>query len=122
MRIDAYNQISQIYQTNNKYKTQKTTSVSARDKVEISSMGKAYQTAKSAVNEVADVREDKIADIKSRIDNGTYNVSAESFADKLLEKYQDMIKGYSFVNGEIVEELKQDLTEQTIKAIKKFKI
>ena len=42
--------------------------------------------------------------------------------NKLLEKYQDMIKGYSFVNGEIVEELKQDLTEQTIKAIKKFKI
>ena len=41
--------------------------------------------------------------------------------NKLLEKYQDMIKGYSFVNGEIVEELKQDLTEQTIKAIKKFK-
>ena len=88
MRIDAYNQISQIYQMNNKYKTQKTTSVSARDKVEISSMGKAYQTAKSAVNEAADVREDKIADIKSRIDNGTYNVSSESFADKLLEKYQ----------------------------------
>lgn len=88
MRIDAYNQISQIYQTNNKYKTQKTTSVSARDKVEISSMGKAYQTAKSAVNEAADVREDKIADIKSRLDNGTYNVSAESFADKLLGKYQ----------------------------------
>ena len=29
--------------------------------------------------------------------------------NKLLEKYQDMIKGYSFVNGEIVEELKQDL-------------
>lgn len=88
MRIDAYSQISQIYQTNNKYKTQKTTSVSARDKVEISSMGKAYQVAKGAVNEAADVREDKIADIKSRIDNGTYNVSAESFADKLLEKYQ----------------------------------
>lgn len=42
--------------------------------------------------------------------------------NKLLEIYQDMIKGYSFVNGEIVEELKQDLTEQTIKAIKKFKI
>lgn len=42
--------------------------------------------------------------------------------NKLFEKYQNMIKGYSFVNGEIVEELKQDLTEQTIKAIKKFKI
>ena len=42
--------------------------------------------------------------------------------NKLLEKYQDMIKWYSSINGEIVEELKQDLTEQTIKAIKKFKI
>ena len=42
--------------------------------------------------------------------------------NRLLEKYQDMIKWYSFINGEIVEELKQDLTEQTIKAIKKFKI
>lgn len=42
--------------------------------------------------------------------------------NKLLEKYQDMIKGYSFIDGKIVEELKQDLTEKTIKAIKKFKI
>ena len=33
-----------------------------------------------------------------------------------------MIKTYSFVNGEIKEELKQDLTEVTIKTIKKFRI
>lgn len=41
---------------------------------------------------------------------------------KLLDKYKCMIKAYSFVNGEIKEELQQDLTEQTIKAIKKFEI
>lgn len=87
MRIDAYNQVSKIYQTSNKMKSQKLSQTSARDKVEISSFGKAYQVAKSAVNEAPDVREDKIADIKARIDDGTYEVSSEKFADKLLENY-----------------------------------
>ncbi len=87
MRIDAYNQISQIYQTSNKMKTQKTSSTTARDKVEISSFGKAYQVAKSAVNDAPDIREDKVADIKSRVEYGTYEVRSESCADKLVESY-----------------------------------
>ncbi len=91
MRIDAYNQISQIYQTNNKYKTQKTSSTSGRDQVEISSFGKAYQVAKSAVSETPDVREDKITDLKARVENGTYDVSPEEFADKLLESYSETL-------------------------------
>ena len=41
---------------------------------------------------------------------------------QILDKYNSMIKTYSFVNGEIKEELKQDLTEVTIKTIKKFRI
>ena len=48
--------------------------------------------------------------------------SDEKSINQLLNKYEGMIKAYSFVNGEIKEELQQDLTEQTIKAIKKFKI
>ncbi len=87
MRIDAYNQISQIYKTNSKMKTQKTSSVSAKDKVEISSFGKAYQVAKNAVKNAPDVREDRVAELKAQIQNGTYEVSSESFADKLLESY-----------------------------------
>ena len=87
MRIDAYNQISQIYKTNSKMKTQKTSSVSAKDKVEIASFGKAYQVAKNAVKNAPDVREDRVAELKAQIQNGTYEVSSESFADKLLESY-----------------------------------
>lgn len=87
MRIDAYNQISQIYQTGNKMKTQKTVAASSTDKVEISSFGKAYQTAKAAVKEAPDIREDKVADIKARVQSGTYNVSSEEFANKMLESY-----------------------------------
>ncbi|MBQ3544356.1 MAG: flagellar biosynthesis anti-sigma factor FlgM [Lachnospiraceae bacterium] len=87
MRIDAYNQVAQIYKTNTRMKTQKTEKASMRDKVEISDFGKVYQTTKKAVNEASDVREDKVADIKSRIDNGSYEVSNEDFANKLLESY-----------------------------------
>lgn len=91
MRIDAYNQVSQVYQTSNKMKTQKVSKSSSVDKVEISSFGKAYQVAKNAVNEAPDVREEKIADIKARIDNGTYEVSAESFAEKILKGYNETL-------------------------------
>ena len=45
--------------------------------------------AKSAVKAAPDVRESKVADIKKQISSGTYNVSGESFADKLLAKYNE---------------------------------
>ena len=88
MRIDAYNQISQVYKTNNKVKAQNAYAARANDKVEISDFGKVLQSAKQAVKESSDVREDKIAELKARIENGTYEVSGESFADKLLDDYQ----------------------------------
>lgn len=87
MRIDAYNQVSQIYKTSGKVKTTKSTASSGKDKLEISDFGKAYQVAKKAVEQAPDVRSEKVADIKARIQNGTYNVTSESFADKLLQSY-----------------------------------
>lgn len=41
---------------------------------------------------------------------------------KLLDKYKKLIHTYSFVNGELKEDLKQDLICETIDKIKKFKI
>ncbi len=57
--------------------------------MEISSIGKDIQTAKNAVKASSDIREGKVADIKKQIAAGTYNVSGESFADKLLAKYNE---------------------------------
>lgn len=88
MRIDAYNQINQVYKTNNKVKAQNAYTARANDKVEISDFGKVLHSAKHAVKESPDVREDRIAELKARIDNGTYDVSGEAFADKLLDDYQ----------------------------------
>lgn len=88
MRIDAYNQIAQLYGTtkiNKAYKAQSTTQAS--DQVSISQAGKDYQIAKKAVSEASDIREDKVAQLKNMVDSGQYKVSGEDFASKLLEKY-----------------------------------
>lgn len=88
MRIDAYNQIAQVYGVQNSRKTQKTqTTYGPKDQVSISSAGRDYQVAKNAVSEASDIREDKVSQLKSMIDAGTYSVQPGDFASKLLEKY-----------------------------------
>ena len=92
MRIDAYNQIREIYKTSQSSKTAKSVKVEAsRDQVEISQTGRDYQIAKQAVSEAPDVREELVNDIKSRIDAGTYEVSGKDFARKVIEKYNQQI-------------------------------
>lgn len=60
------------------------------DKLQLSSLGKDIQWAKKAVAESSDVREDVVAPIKARIQSGTYEVSADSFADKLIQKFEEL--------------------------------
>lgn len=88
MRIDAYNQIAQLYGVQNTAKVQKSQGTSAgRDQVSISQTGRDYQIAKSAVSEASDIREDKVAQLKAKVDSGNYQVDPGDFASKLLEKY-----------------------------------
>ena len=87
MRIDAYNKISQVYQTNVTKKTNKTVASSTSDQVEISRIGKDYQVAKKAVAAAPDERMDKVNEIKARMESGSYNISAEEIANKLVDGY-----------------------------------
>ena len=87
MRIEAYNQISQIYAPKKAYGTAKTNAVSRTDEVQISSLGKDIQTLKQAVANAPDVRENLTAPIKAKVQNGTYDVSTDDFASKLLSAY-----------------------------------
>ena len=63
MRIEAYSQVQQIYSNNKVNKTQ-------------------------ATQKTNDVREDLVAKYKDAIKNGTYNVSSEDFAEKILADYE----------------------------------
>ncbi len=88
MRVDALSQIQQVYGVNKSRRTSKAASTnSARDAVEISSIGRDIQMAKTAVKESPDIRQEKVAALKAQIQSGTYDVSGESFADKLMQKF-----------------------------------
>lgn len=89
MRIEAYSQVQQVYSNSKVNKAQPTKKTNdIRDTVSFSSIGKDIQVAKQAVNASPDVREDLVAKYKAAIKNGTYDVSGEAFADKLLAKYE----------------------------------
>jgi len=89
MRIEAYNMVQQVYGTQKPHKTQSSAKVSRMDQVQISSFGKDLAVAKQAVKDAPDVRESVTAPIKESINAGTYSVSGEDFASKLLAKYEE---------------------------------
>ena len=91
MRIDSYNQVSQIMKAGKVSKAKNAYGMSAAasssDQLSISQLGRDYQIAKQAVAGASDIREDRVAQLKERIANGSYNVDTEDFASKLLSKY-----------------------------------
>lgn len=90
MRIEAYSQVQQIYKPRQSSRNKQVSAASySSDQLQISTAGKDFQTAKSAVAAVPDVREDLVSSIKSRMDNGTYQVNTSAFADKLLAKLNE---------------------------------
>lgn len=92
MRVDAYNQIQNIYGTKKLGKTSSSekTSASFGDQLVLSSTAKDAATARKALSETPDVREDLVSSIKQRIDDGTYEVDTDDFAEKLLDKYNGL--------------------------------
>ena len=91
MRIGAYSQISAVYGTQSVKKSYNSGTVgaaSSKDQISFSTVGKDMQTAKAALGSVPDVREDKVKALRERIANGTYDVSAESFADKIVAAFE----------------------------------
>ena len=86
MRIDAYNQVSKLYQATKVKPVQAVKKTGASDAFEISQAGKDYQTVTQAVKEVADIREDRVNQIKEQLASGTYNVTGEEFANKIVNR------------------------------------
>ncbi len=88
MRIEAYNQITQIYNSSRPSKAKGVANADKRDQLQISSRGYDYQIAKQAVAEAPDIREDRVAPLRNSIASGSYKVEPGDFAAKLMEKYE----------------------------------
>lgn len=92
MRIDAYNQIQQIYGNKkiSKAEEKKTAKTSFKDQLFLSATAQDASVAKKALAGTPDVRHDLVNSLKERIDSDTYEVDAGDFAGKLLEKYSGL--------------------------------
>jgi negative regulator of flagellin synthesis FlgM len=55
------------------------------DSVTLSDGAKSLANARNAVQSAPDVRADKVADIKQRVNDGTYTVSSRVLARKMLD-------------------------------------
>ncbi|MCI6475999.1 MAG: flagellar biosynthesis anti-sigma factor FlgM [Candidatus Mucispirillum faecigallinarum] len=93
MRIDSnmMSGMDTLEQTSRKRNVEKVstnesqnTSAVESDAVSISEKGKDVSEMTRTLKELPDVRADKIADLKERIANGTYNVSGKDIAAKIV--------------------------------------
>ena len=64
---------------------------SSSDTVEISDRSRELARARQAAEDAPDVRADKVAEIKQRIEDGTYSVSPHLLAQKLLERSDESV-------------------------------
>jgi negative regulator of flagellin synthesis FlgM len=92
-KINKINGVSGVYK-NQKVESKKNIPESARtrgkkDEVQISKEAMDFQLvmkAAKAAREIPDIREEVIAPIKEKLDNGTYEVDSKAIADKLLAR------------------------------------
>ena len=61
-------------------------SVSGKDRVELSQTAKDIQQAKKLLDSIPDIREDKIAQIKQQIEDGTYKIDEVRIAGNILKE------------------------------------
>jgi negative regulator of flagellin synthesis FlgM len=92
--IDAY--VNQVHDKNKvgapENKPEKTAIKS--DTVVISDAAKRIQAARKQLDEIPDVREDKVSQLRSQIQNGTYEINAEKIAGKMIKEglFNDALK------------------------------
>ena len=60
--------------------------ISGEDKVVLSSKARENQEAKKILNSLPDIREEKVAHLKKKIENGTYQFEGEKIAVKMLNE------------------------------------
>ncbi len=86
IQVDAY--VSQVHQKKqaDQAADQAKESATKTDTVVISEAAKRIQETRAKLDEVPDVREDKVAELRNQIQSGTYQVDAQKTAEKLLKE------------------------------------
>jgi len=96
MRVDTnsliedkrvYNRTNEIEKNNNRGKNKESQQTeSDRDKVSLSGKAKEINDLKAIINDLPDIRRDRIDSVKNAIDTGSYNFDSLKIAQKILEE------------------------------------
>ena len=58
----------------------------AKEKVDISAQARDIQQAKKVIAGTPDVREERVRELKARIEQGTYKINTEKIAEKMVKE------------------------------------
>lgn len=94
MRIEAYNQVHQLYQAKKVNNVREKSGVARTDQLQFSNMGREIRAAQAALAGTPDIREDLVAPVRTKVRNGTYHVDTASFAQKLMQKASELEAAY----------------------------
>jgi negative regulator of flagellin synthesis FlgM len=85
VNIDAY--VNQVQDKDNVDATseQPEKQQSKADTVVLSDTAKKVHEAQNQLESIPDIREDKVAELKEQIENGTYNMDEEKIAGKIIK-------------------------------------
>lgn len=61
-------------------------SAAPEEKVNLSTKARDIQQLRDAVNQLPDVREDKVRELKDKVDKGAYDVNGQKIADKMVSE------------------------------------
>ena len=76
----------QVEKQNANQSADKSSSLSRKDKAELSDQARLMSKARSALDEVPDVDQAKVDDLKAKIQNGDYHVPIDKLADSMMSK------------------------------------
>ena len=87
MRVDNIFNAYKVYNTNGNPRQRRAGSVVGQnqDGFSLSVKAEDYKVARKAVSAISEVRQDRVDDIRARIESGQYNVSASMVAEKILQ-------------------------------------
>lgn len=88
MRIDGdIPKVSGVYGKDKKIKNIDRASAvrPKKDDISISDTGKDFQTVLNAVRNKSDIRQEKVEEVKKKIESGTYDVDGHEVADKIIQ-------------------------------------
>jgi len=88
--IDSIDKLNNEYMRKDVKKAKDTetsrTNIAFQDSVEISSAAMNIKDIQAAAMQAPDVRAEKVTTIKTRVDSGTYQISHERLAEKMIEE------------------------------------